>query len=123
MPLIDYAQVLNELADDISNTSESKGFWDPDDVGDMGIIPLKIALIHDECSEALQVHRKEYDDAEEDIVSRMTPMQEDDFAEEIADVIIRSLDLAGYYDWDIGTIIVDKMAKNEGRPYRHGKRY
>lgn len=123
MALIDYAAALNELADQISNTSESKGFWDPDDVGNMGIIPLKLALIAGEADEALEVHRNEYDDADEDPISRMTPMQEDDFAEEVADVIIRALDLAGYYNFDIGQIVLDKMAKNETRPYRHGKRY
>jgi NTP pyrophosphatase (non-canonical NTP hydrolase) len=117
------AEAINTLADDIGDISEAKGFWDPDDVGDMGIIPLKLALIHSEATEALDVHRKGYDDSDEDPNLRMTEMQADDFFEEVADIIIRSLDLAGYYGVNIGEIIIAKVEKNRERPYRHSKRY
>lgn len=122
-PIINYVAALNELADKISDTAEEKGFWDIDHAGDTGIIGLKLALIHSEVSEALAVHRAEYDDSEEDVVTRMTPLQEDDFAEELADILIRVLDVSGYYGFDIGNIVIDKMQKNQGRPHRHGKRY
>jgi NTP pyrophosphatase (non-canonical NTP hydrolase) len=123
MTLIDYAQVIDDLASLISHMSEGKGFWDPEDVGDMGIIPLKLALISDECGEALGVHRNEYDDSDESQLTRMTEMQEDDFTEEVADIIIRALDLVGYYNLPIGQAVTAKIAKNNERPYRHGKRY
>lgn len=122
-PIINYGSAINDLADRISDTAESKGFWDIEDTGDIGIVGLKLALIHSEVSEALAVHRDVYDDEDVDATTGLTPMQEDDFAEELADVVIRVLDLAGYYDYDIGNIIIDKMAKNEDRPPRHGKRY
>lgn len=122
MPIFDYARAVNDLASEISETAEAKGFWDYDDIGNLGIIPTKLILIVSEIAEALEDFRKEYDDSEEDSVTRMTSMQEDKFAEEIADIIIRALDVAGFYDFDIGHIILDKMDKNRDRPYRHGKR-
>lgn len=123
LPTINYASAINDLADEISQTAEQKGFWDYEDVGDLGLIPLKIALIHDEASEALQVHRKDYDDGDIDSNSTMTEMQEEDFAGEVADIIIRALDLGGYFDWNMGDIILNKMEHNRSRPHRHGKRY
>lgn len=123
MALINYAQALNDLAEDISEMSEGNGFWDPDGVGDVGIIPLKLALVHDEVSEALQVHRDLYDDSDPDPNTLLTDMQEDDFTEEIADVIIRSLDLCGYYGFNIGDTLLAKLDKNRSRPFKHGKRY
>lgn len=67
-----------------------------------------IALTHSELSEALEADRKG---------------DEDNFKEEIADVVIRILDRCGYEHIDIGTEIVKKMEKNRKRGYKHGKRY
>lgn len=123
MALINYAEAINDLANDIANAAEGKGFWDPDGVGDMGIIPVKLVLIDSEVAEALEVHRNEYDDSDEDPLHGMTEMQTEDFTEELADVVIRALDLGGYFDLPLGEVIVSKMEKNRSRPYRHGKRY
>lgn len=111
-------QLLNELAVEITEIAKEKGFWEDG----FYTIPLKLVLIHDEASEALRVHREEYD-GDEIPESGMTPRQEQDFGEELADIIIRTLDLAGYYDLDIGFLITEKMAKNKERPRKHGKRY
>lgn len=111
-------QLLNELADEVAQTAQEKGFWDDS----FYTIPLKLALIASEVSEALAVHREEYDG--EDLPdSGMTPRQEMDFCEELADIIIRTLDVAGYYHLDIGYLLTEKMAKNKERPRKHGKRY
>lgn len=123
MPIVNYAAAINELATEITGTAESKGFWDYDGIGDIGLVATKLALIASEVSEALAVHRNEYTDDGEDIHTQMTPVQEDDFTGELADIVIRTLDLAAYYDLDIGNAIVDKMAVNRERPFRHGKRY
>ena len=43
--------------------------------------------------------------------------------EEIADVIIRILDLAGHYNIDLDSIVRLKMDYNASRPYKHNKEY
>jgi len=45
----------------------------------------------------------------------------DKFAEEVADILITTLDLAGFMEPDFQQIVLMKMAKNRGRPYRNGK--
>jgi len=41
--------------------------------------------------------------------------------EELADIIIRTLDLAEFLDCRIGDCVMLKMEKNRHRPYKHGK--
>ena len=42
---------------------------------------------------------------------------------ELADVIIRAMDLAGAMFPDVPAAVVEKMAFNKGREYRHGKQF
>jgi NTP pyrophosphatase (non-canonical NTP hydrolase) len=42
---------------------------------------------------------------------------------EIADVVIRCFDFAGTEGFDLGQIILEKLAYNETRPYKHGKKF
>jgi NTP pyrophosphatase (non-canonical NTP hydrolase) len=65
-----------------------------------------VGLIAGEAHEAIQELRK--NDLEK-------------FWEEIADVLIRVLDLCGEYDIDIGAVVNDKMDYNATRPPKHGK--
>ena len=68
-------------------------------------VPAVLALIHSEVSEALEAYRK--DDAE-------------NFIEELADVVIRVLDCCAGLNMDLGEAILDKMAANRARAFRHG---
>ena len=45
----------------------------------------------------------------------------DEYAEELADVIIASLSVAGKLGIDIDAAVRRKMAINKGRPWKHGK--
>jgi len=45
------------------------------------------------------------------------------FAEELADIVIRVFDLAGGLDIDLEAEIIKKMATNASRPYKHGKSF
>lgn len=119
-----YADALNELALEVSEIAESKGFWDLEGVGENALIPLKLALVNTEVAEALEAHRKGYDDDDPSHFSGMTPLQEEDFTEEVADAVIRLFDIIGFYGLsEFGNILVAKIEKNRTRPYLHGKRY
>jgi NTP pyrophosphatase (non-canonical NTP hydrolase) len=45
---------------------------------------------------------------------------EDEFVEELADILIRTLDLAAWIGLPIGNAVAKKMQKNALRPYKHG---
>lgn len=116
---IKQAEVINDMAYEVNQIAREKGFWAEDS---FYIIPTKLALIADEVSETLQVHRAEYD-GDDNPDSNMTPRQEQDFCEELADIVVRTLDLAQQYDFDIGFSITEKIEKNRERPRKHGRRY
>lgn len=44
------------------------------------------------------------------------------FQEELADIVIRILDLCGSEEIDLGDVLLKKMMKNRSRPYMHGKK-
>lgn len=48
---------------------------------------------------------------------------DDNFKEELADIVIRTFDLAGGLDIDLQAEIIKKMDKNRNRPYKHGKAF
>lgn len=68
-------------------------------------VPAVLALIHSEVSEALEAYR---------MGDRLG------FAEELADTLIRVLDLAHGLGIDLGREVVEKLATNRTRGYRHG---
>ena len=44
-------------------------------------------------------------------------------AEELADVVIRVMDYAVGYQYDVGGALLRKMEKNRWRPPKHGKMF
>lgn len=98
---------MNDLAVQIVEINTANG-WNvmrPEQWSDTYKVPAVLALIHSEVSEALEAFRK--DDRE-------------NFSEELADVLIRTLDCAAGLGIDIDAVVAAKLAKNRTRSYRHG---
>lgn len=100
-----------------------KGFWEqPRNVGEM------LALIHSEISEAMEVYREGHplsgvwlswkkDESSLD-AKRGKP---EGFGTELADAVLRIMDLCEAYHIPLAQRLVEKMDFNRSRGHKHGK--
>lgn len=105
---------LTDLAAVIHQDNRAKGFYDDAEKNEHGVFMLaRLGLIHSEVSEATEFVRK--------------PAPDDHLPErpglhcELADILIRTLDLAAYVGCDIGEVVEAKLAFNRTRPFKHAK--
>ena len=104
---------LDNLAKDIHTTAVEKGFW-PDKVDDI-FIAKQMMMIVSEVVEAMEAIRKNKGKQE--------------VADEMADIIIRTLDLYqglvdnGYVDQELQIALNNKTSFNKSRPERHGVKF
>ena len=134
--------MLTELSRQIYDINAANGFWDePREIGTL------LMLATSELAEALEADRKDKwaDMTGEDraFLEEMTAFKyanpsdsdkelyagvfdervKDSFEDEIADAIIRLLDISAGHGIDIDFHVKAKMAYNATREYKHGKRY
>ena len=118
---------LRELVKITHENARNKGFWEDwdsicwedglerNDSSTLNIeelfnlaISSRLMLIVSEVSEVLEALRKN---------------DKENFKEELADIVIRTCDLAGGLGVDLQEEILKKINKNKNRPYKHGKEF
>lgn len=101
---------LADLAREVLEINRANGWQplEPEEWEGRYKVPAVLALIHSEVSEALEAFRVR---------------DRDNFAEELADVVIRVLDCAGGLGIDLDSAVVAKLAKNRTRGHRHGGKH
>lgn len=123
---------ISEMVKKAHDNAVNHGFWEnPPEFG------TAVALVHSELSEALEEMRTGnrirpgepvpmvYYSGEGYVASEPTECckKPEGVAVELADAVIRIADLCGFMGIDLEAAIVEKMAYNETRPYKHGKKF
>lgn len=113
-PLQDEDVGLRSLQAECWQTAENHGFHDIGmTVGD------RLMLIVSEAAEALEAHREGHAPDESWYEKDGTKIC--GVPSELADIIVRVLDMAEVYGVDLLTVLQEKMAYNKSRPFLHGK--
>lgn len=127
---------LNQSANVIFQNNKEKGFWDNDrNVGEL------LMLVTSELGEAMEAHRKgkfadlkQYYEISNKEWADKSPIEKkekycfeklvkDTFEDEIADAVIRLLDLSAGLGIDLEKHINEKVKYNKLRERLHGKQY
>ena len=100
-------------AADVHHTAKAKGFWEDGVERNNGEM---LCLIHSEISEALEALR--HGNPPDDKVPEFTGAET-----ELADAVIRIMDLAHARGWRVAQAIEAKMKFNATRAHKHGKEF
>lgn len=126
--------MINKLAKKVHENARNKGFFDSEkNIGEM------LCLIHSEVSEALEADRKDsyanWDNFNAELKAQEKGGHKDawktafdlhikdTFEDELADIMIRVMDLAAFKGIDLESHIEAKMNRNALRERKHGKKY
>lgn len=135
---------IKELQKEIHQNNVAKGFWEDKETKN---VPELLMLCVSELSEALEAHSKgrmnrlrvfnqdlgyarvtieDFTEGNENLPwlkNRFETEIKDTFEDEIADTVIRLLDLSEGLGIDLETHIRLKLQYNKTRPYKHNKAY
>lgn len=104
---------LNELAKDINAWAVGNGFYETErNFGEM------LMLIVSEAAEALEEYRNGCDLSE--VYYHIDTRKPEGIPTELADILIRTLDLMYHLNIDIDTVVAEKVKYNKTRSYRNG---
>ncbi len=107
----DVTKSMNGLKRHCHELAKEKGFWEEDrNDGEL------IALIHSELSEVLEALR--HDNPRSKTITEFSEAEE-----EMADAMIRILDMCEAREWDIEGALWAKLNFNRKRPYKHNKNF
>ncbi len=108
----DFVAWFSMVREAVHRNARSKGWYD----GGERNVPEQLALIHSEVSEALEALR-EGNPPDKHCAGFSS------FEIELADIVIRVMDLAAYKNVRLGEAIKAKAQFNETRPHKHGKTF
>ena len=91
---------IKQFAKEIHKNAINHGWWE-----EPCNIPVALCMVHSEVSEALEAYRNH---------------DNENFSEELADIIIRVFDLAEGLNINIEKAMVEKHTENIKRSYKHG---
>lgn len=111
---------LTVLAREIHQEQVDKGFYDDGDLPEFVNVDQKLMLIVGEVAEAHEELRSSTDIHHHYHRADGKP---EGFAFELADVLIRTLDLAAAVGIDIGFAVEVKRGYNRQRPHKHGRKF
>jgi hypothetical protein len=109
-----FVELWEKVSNEVHGESVKHGFWKTDRGEVDRNVGEAIALIHSELSEALEAFRN--GNSHDSALTMYGGVEV-----ELADVIIRIMDLSTGFRWRVIQALFSKMEYNAIRAYRHGK--
>ncbi len=107
--------MFTTLQEQVHENAVNHGFWDDVNQHSIGCM---IALAHSELSEFLEADRSDNPTRRDGRVR-----SHENRTIELADTVIRCMDIAEQLGLPLAQGIIEKMRVNASRPHRHGKKY